>query len=286
MTAPHRLQGIVLLLVGIFLFAVFDATSKYLAQSFPVQLLVWARYSVNLVIMLIVVVPSAGRDVVITRSPWLMILRGVLLVTCTLFLVLALRTLPLAETSALAFLSPLLVVLLAGPLLGEEMKLRNWIAAIGGFVGMLLIARPGGAVSGIGVVYALSAALCNAFYQILTRRLSATESPMRQLFYTALVGTVIMTFLIPPYWTGTTPTLAQGLLIASLGCSGGGAHFLLIRAFRDTPASTLAPLLYIQLIWAMLLGWLVFGQFPDGLATCGMLIIGASGLSLALYRPR
>ena len=151
---------------------------------------------------------------------------------------------------------------------------------------MLLIARPGGAMVGIGVVYALGGALCYAIYQILTRKLSASEPPLRQLFYTALIGTVAMSFVLPVYWSGEMPSLKQALLIASLGFYGGTGHFLLIRAFREAPASTLSPLLYVQLIWAMLLGWIVFGQLPDLPATIGMLIIGASGLSLVLRKPR
>ena len=109
---------------------------------------------------------------------------------------------------------------------------------------------------------------------------------MRQLFYTALVGTIAMSFVIPTYWTGEIPTLKQALIITSLGFLGGTGHFLLIRAFRETMASTLSPLLYVQLVWATLLGWIVFGHLADLPTTIGMLIIGGSSLSLALRRPR
>ncbi|WP_153110829.1 DMT family transporter [Propionivibrio limicola] len=281
----NRLYGIVLLVIGVFLFAVFDASSKYLSQFFPVQFLVWARNSVNLLIVL-AFLPSMGRELVTTPRPVLMAVRGALLVVTTLLLILAFRTLPLAETSAITFLAPLIVVILAGPLLGEKMSLRNWLAALGGFVGVLLIARPSGAVGGIGVVYAIGAALCNAFYQILTRKLSDTEPPMRQLFYGALVGTAMTTILVPQYWPEQVPTVMQALLLLSLGFTGGGGHLLLIRAFRETPASTLSPFLYLQLIWSVLMGWLVFDHVPDLISMSGMLVIGLSGMSLLLFRWR
>ncbi|MBK7421946.1 MAG: DMT family transporter [Propionivibrio sp.] len=280
----HSAQGVILFLTAIFLFAVLDATAKYLTAFFAVPLLVWARYFVHLVFMLVAIAPGMGREIVITQRPWLMTFRALMLVGVTLLVQLAFRTLPLAETTAIVFVTPLLVALLAGPLLGEKLQARSWLATITGFCGVLLIARPGGAMFGIGIVYALGGALCYAIYQILTRKLSASEPPLRQLFYTALVGTVAMSFVLPAYWSGTLPTLKQALLIASLGFYGGTGHFLLIRAFREAPASTLSPLLYVQLIWAMLLGWIVFGQLPDLPAVVGMLIIGASGLSLVLRR--
>lgn len=282
----RNLHGVILFLTALLLFAAVDTTVKYLTAFFSVPLLVWARYFVHFVLMLVAVVPGTGREIVITRRPGLMIVRALTLVLSSVFLQLAFRSLPLAETTAIFFVAPLLVALLAGPILGEKLQIRNWLATLAGFAGVLLIARPGGAVTGLGVVYTLAAALSYAFYQILTRKLSATEPVMRQLFYTALVGSVVMSCVLPVFWTGVVPTLKQALLIASMGLNGGVGHFLLIRAFRETPASTLSPMLYLQLVWVMLFGWLVFGQLPDMLSTVGMLIIGASGLSLALRLQR
>jgi drug/metabolite transporter (DMT)-like permease len=279
-------HGITLFLISTFLFAVHDATSKYLIPVFAIPLLVWARYVVHLLIMLLAVAPGMGREIVVTKRPWLMIFRGMTLVGVSLLFQNALKALPLAETTAIIFVTPLLVALLAGPLLGEKVRLGSWLATVAGFCGVLLIARPGGTLAGAGVAYALGCALCYAAYQILTRKLSATEPAMRQLFYTALVGSIAMSFIIPSYWSGLLPTPMEALLILSLGVTAGAGHFLLIRAFRETPASTLSPLLYIQLVWAMLLGLVAFGQFPDLPTTIGMVIIGASCLSLALFQPR
>lgn len=280
------MRGVLLFLTAIFLFAALDATAKYLAAFYAVPLLVWARYLVHLIVMVVAIAPGMGREIVVTRRPGLMTFRALMLVGVTLLVQLAFRTLPLAETTAIVFVTPLLVALLAGPMLGEKMRLVGWLATLAGFFGVLLIARPGGAMSGIGIIYALGGALCYALYQILTRKLLSSEPPMRLLFYTALVGTISMSLFLPSFWGADLPGPAQALLIASLGFYGGTGHFLLIRAFREAPASTLSPLLYVQLIWAMLLGWLVFGQLPDMPAVAGMLIIGASGLSLAMRRTK
>lgn len=165
--------------------------------------------------MLLTMAPGMGRQIVLTRSPWLMIFRALTLVGVTLLGQLALKSPPLAETTALVFVTPLLVAILAGPLLGEKVRLHSWLATVAGFIGVLLIARPGGAMSGPGVAYALGAALCYAVYQILTRKLAATEHPTRLLFYTAMIGTLSMSLLLPAYWDGQMPNLAQGLLIIS-----------------------------------------------------------------------
>jgi drug/metabolite transporter (DMT)-like permease len=281
----RKLYSIILILTATFLFAVMDTFSKYLTAYFAVPLIVWARYAVHLIFMLVGIAPGMGREIVVTKHPWLMTFRGLLLASSSLLVVFAFRTLPLAETTALVFSTPLIVVLIAGPLLGEKVRLQGWLATIAGFGGVLLIARPGGSTFGIGVVYALGCALCYAGYQILTRKLSVTEPSMRQLFYTALVGTIAMSCFVPASWTGEVPTPGQGLIIASLGFFGGIGHFLLIRAFRETMASALSPLLYVQLIWATLLGWIFFGHLADPLTTVGMLIIGGSSLGLALRWP-
>ena len=281
-----KLLGVAFFLTALFLFAAVDTTFKYLAAFFAVPLLVWARFFVHLIIMLVAVAPGMGREIIVTRKPGLMIVRGILLVGAGVLIQLAFKDLPLAETTAVFFVSPLIVALLAGPVLGEKIGKKTWLATLGGFAGVLLIARPGGAVFGIGVVYTLAAALCYAFYQLLTRKLSETEPVMRQLFYTALIGTVAMSTFLPMYWTGEVPTLKQGLLIVSLGFLGGLGHFLFIRAFRDAPASSLSPMIFFQLIWVSLLGWVVFDQHPDSLSAIGILVICVSGLSLALRRPR
>ncbi len=283
MAEQRPLRGIVLLLSSLFFFATLDATAKYLAQRYSVPLLVWVRYGVHCLLMTIFIGPRLGRGLIRTQRPAAVALRGLFLVGCTGFGIAALARMPLAETTAIAFTAPLLVALLAGPLLGERLTPLRWAVVVAGFGGVLLIARPGGGITGEGVLLALGAASCFAAYQIQTRRLAASESTVAMLYYTALTGTVVMTLALPWYWeTLTRPPLRDGLLIGSLGILGGSGHYLLTRAFRHAPASLLSPFTYLQLVWATLLGAAVFGHWPDGGAFLGMTIIVAGGLVLAL----
>lgn len=280
----HKLLGAALILIVTFLFALHDATAKYLSGFFAVPLLVWARYVGNLLILLVGVAPRMGWQLVATRRPGLMVMRAAMLAAVSLLFQSALKSLPLAETSALLFVTPLIVAMLAGPILGEKVRLGAWIAIVAGFGGTLLIARPGGAMTFTGVLYGLGAALCYAAYQLFTRKLAETEPPMRQLFYSALVGSLVMSCIVPAYLDGPRPTPGQAALIGSLALAATAGHFLFTRAARETPAAILSTLLYMQLVWTVVLGWLVFDHLPDLPSSLGMLIIGASSLSIALQK--
>lgn len=280
------LRSILLLLGALFLFVLLDATAKHLARTYPVPMLVWARYTVHFVLMVVLLGPSMRGRLVTTGRPARQVVRALCLLAVTFFGMAALARMPLAETTAILFAAPLIVTLLAGPLLGERIGALRWVAVLTGFAGVLLIARPGSGLVTEGVLLALAGALSYAIYQILTRQLTATENPVTMLFYTALIGSGVMTLLLPWIWGGPLPDLRDALLIASLGIYGGTGHFLLIRAFRDAPASTLSPILYVQLVWATLIGWLAFGHFPDGLALAGILTIGGAGALIALQSRR
>ena len=204
----HPLRGILLFMLALMLFALLDATAKHLTATFAVPLLVWARYTLHFLIMLIFVAPSMRARLVKTDNLSLQVVRALALVGTSGFTMVAFRTMPLAEATAVLFLAPLLVTLMAGPFLGERIGSGRWLAVVVGFAGVLLI--------------------------------------------------------------------------ASLGFYGGIGHFLLIRAFRLAQASVLMPFTYTQLIWAALLGWLMFGHVPDILSAAGMIVIAAAGLWLAL----
>lgn len=286
MPEPRPLRGVALMLAALVFFSILDATAKHLSQTYAVPLLVWARYAGHFLLMLVFLAPAMRWKLVATRRPGRQVLRAVLLVGVTGLVMAAFRTMPLAETTAIVFVTPLLVALLAGPLLGEKVAATAWLAVAAGLAGMLLIARPGGQLSMPGIALALGAAVCYAFYQIQTRQLAATEDTTTMLFYTALVGTAAMSLGLPWFWGGPLPGVVDTLLIASLGIWGGTGHWLLTRAFRHAPASTLSPFIYTQLIWASLLGWRVFGQLPDGPAVAGMAIIAGGGLLLAWSNRR
>lgn len=285
-TAHHPLRAIALFLAAMLLFAALDTTAKHLAQTFPVPMLVWARYTLHLLLMGLLLGWSMRGRLIATRHPVAQVVRALLLIATTGFGIAALRIMPLAEATAIFFVAPLIVTLLAVRLLGERVGAWRYAAVAAGFAGVLLIARPGGALPPVGVATALVAALAYSGYQILTRRIAHHENPVTMVFYTALVGTVVMTTALPWYWSGPMPDWRQAMLIGSLGIYGGTGHFLLTRAFRLAPASTLSPFQYVQLVWATLLGWLVFDQLPDKLSLAGGLVIAASGLAIALDERR
>jgi len=274
----HR-RGILLMLGAVFCFAVMDATAKYLNRYYPAPGLVWARYFVHLLMMLAIYGPRMGRDLLRSANPRLQVLRGALLMTSTLCAFLALRHLPLAETCAIGFVSPLLVTLLSVPMLGEKLSRRRLGAVIAGFIGVLIIVRPGGGLLRTAALYPLAAAFCFSTYQIITRKIAHADSPYVTLFYVALVGTIGMSVTLPFAWQ--TPSGYDSLLVIATGMLGGGAHFLMIRALTHAPATVIAPFAYSQLFWAMLFGLLAFGEFPDGWAFIGMLVIAGSGLFVA-----
>lgn len=279
---PNILRGIGLMLCAVFIFALMDSTAKWLAAKYPVPMLVWARYLVHCLLMLIFLLPSHGRRLWRTSRPRLQILRALMLFCVTGLLIASFRLVPLTVATAILFITPLLVGLLAGPVLGEKVATTQGLAIVIGLVGMLLIARPGGEVALTGVLFAVAGALCYTVYQLLTRILAPSENSVTLLFYTALTGTLCSSALLPWVWSDIAPDAFDSLLICMLGVMGGCGHYLLIRAFRRAPAATLAPFIYVQLIWAGLLDLLVFGHLPDGPTWIGVALIAAAGLSVVI----
>lgn len=283
MSAPQNiLRGIFLMLCAVLLFASMDATAKWLTAKYPVPMLVWARYLVHCVLMLVFLFPSHGRRLWYSPRPGLQIARALMLLGVTGFTMLGFRLLSLTVATTIAFVAPLLVGLLAGPVLKEKVGSIQAVALLVGLVGVVLIARPGGEVPLLGVVFAGLGALCYTVYQLLTRMLAPFESSVTMLFYTALVGTLMSSLALPWTWTEIHPGGLDTLLICMLGVLGGSGHYLLIRAFRITPASTLAPFLYAQLVWAGLLDLIIFAHLPDGTTWIGIALIVAAGLAVVV----
>ena len=276
---PSALHGVLLIVAAVGIFAVMDTIAKYLARSYPVSGVVWARYAANLVILLAFLAARGELKRLRTTRPALQIMRGLLLAGATLLYFTSLTVLPLAEAAAIGFVMPLFLAVLAVPMLGERMDGARLAAVLVGLAGALVIVRPGAAVFTPYALLPVGMALCNALYQILTRKVAGLEHPLTSLVWGAIVGAVLFSFFLPFAWV--TPTDPRHwVLLAIIGLLASVGHFTLIKAYDYASATGLAPFFYTQLVWVMLLGWLVFGDFPDGWSLLGMGIIVASGIYL------
>ncbi|MFA9441251.1 DMT family transporter [Uliginosibacterium sp. sgz301328] len=280
------MRGVMLCVTALLMFACLDSITKHLVAVYPAALVGWMRYALHLLMMSALFAPRMGRALFTMRRPALVLIRGACLAPVTLFMALAFRHMPQAEATAVLFVSPFLVVLLARPILGERIGAVRWIAVAAGFGGMLLVVRPGAQLDWLGVGLVLAGAVCYAFYLLLSRVLSASDGTINMLFYTALLGTFILGLFLPWSWSGPKPTALDVAFFVGIGLLGFVGHWLFTLAFRDAPASLLAPISYAQLGWATLLGWLVFGQLPDHVGMLGIAIIMASGVAVALYGSR
>jgi len=286
--APHiaaagdtraRLAGIGLTSGSLVFFAILDATAKWLGQAISPVEIVWARYIGHFLLCWAVLNPWFAPGVWRTARPGIHILRGLLLIGTTLGNFFALQYLRLDQTMSIFFSMPFFVALLAGPLLGEWIGPRRWIAILTGFVGVLLVVRPTAEGIHPAALSALAGSVCYAGYNITTRILAPTDSTGTMMLYSSLIGTVLTSLALP--WVWSTPSAPAVILNMTLaGIYGAAGHLLLVLAHQRAPASVLAPFLYSQIIWMALLGWLVFGQVPDGWTLAGAAIVIASGLYL------
>ncbi|WP_017906098.1 DMT family transporter [Pseudomonas asplenii] len=283
--SEQPLKGIALICGAVLLFASHDALSKYLSGFYPIVMVVWARYVVHTLLMLVVFVPRAGFSAVVrTRRPGLQLLRALCLIGTSLLFTTGLRYIPLAEATSVNFLAPLLVTALSVPLLGERVSRGQWAAVIAGFVGVLIIIRPGSALFTPAILLPLCSALCFGFYQLLTRMLSGIDSPTTSNFLTGILNSLIMTAMLPFFWSA--PTLVHGLFMIGLGTCGMLGHLLLTQAFRHAPPAMLAPFSYGQILFAGMYGYLVFDHMPDVFAVIGIAVICLSGLLVAWGQRR
>ena len=271
-------------LAGLFLSSV-DATAKILVQDYPLGWVVWARYAGNVLIVVPLALAKVGRDFWRTRQPLLQLGRSSLLLMATITFFSALRYLPLAEASAMAFLAPIIIVLLSGPVLGEVVSRARWVAVVVGFTGVLLVTRPGSAAFHPAALLMLGMALCNALYQLLTRKLRG-DSVYTTLFYSGIVGAVTFSGMLPFLDPHPLPGIRDALLFLLLGVLAGLGHWCIITAFLAAQASQLTPFGYLQMVWPLGFGWLLFGQFPDHVSMVGMLVILTGGICLAWQERR
>lgn len=279
--ADHR-PGILWMLLAICLFVSMDATAKYLSQAYPVPQVVWARYAFHVLIVCLALNWRIPR-LLASQRVGLQLVRSLLLVATTGCFFLALSLMPLADASAMMLVAPLIVTGLSVPLLGEPVGVRRWCAVVVGFLGALVMLRPGAGVFDWTALLPLFAATLYAFYQIATRLLAHRDPPETTILYTGLVGALAACALVPWFWR---PPDGEGwVIMVAVGSLGGASQFALIKAFQAAPAAVVSPFGYSNMIWAILFGLVLFGDFPDWHTLVGAFVLIASGLYV-WYRER
>jgi len=290
LNAPRPLLGIALVIGAASAFAVMDTTIRYVGSYFSIALVLWTRYGLHAAIMTLWIVLSRERSFR-TANPMFQIARGALLAFSSAMAFAALRRMPVAEFTAIVMLTPLIATLVARVWLKERISPLRWALVVGGFVGALVVIRPGNGVIGWAALLPLAAAFSNATFQIMTSRFAPHEDPFTTNFYTGATGMAIATPILlasvadPINTLMAAPGLQVGALaaVAVLGTSG---HLMLIMALSKAPASTLMPFQYAQLAVAALAGYIAFGVGPDGWGWVGMAIIGICGAASAWLNVR
>ncbi|WP_300555615.1 DMT family transporter [Limnohabitans sp. Rim8] len=278
-SARNRRIGIALVTVTTVMFAVLDASAKWLVMTLPVMQVVWMRFLTHSLFSIAVFAPSLKRDLWRWRHPRLQLLRGLMLASMTGLNFWALQYLQLAETGAMQFSVPILIALLSAWWLGERLDAKRWLAIAMGFVGVLVIIRPGS--SGFHPAILLSAlnAVLYALFNMMTRYLASSDNPATTQLTSAVVATLVMTPIALWQWQNPA-TLLEWLIMGLAGLSGGIGHYFVAVAHRYASAAVLGPFLYQQIIYMSVLGWWVFGQVPDLTVVLGTLVVVASGLYL------
>lgn len=277
--SPQRpdspVRGVALLLAATVLFSVSDTMAKYLSQTLPVIEIAWIRY-VAFVGLAVWLDLRSGRGRFRVHRPGLQVLRGFGLVGAAILFMMALQHMPIAEATAINFIAPGLITILSIPILGEVVGRRRWAAVVVGLLGVMVVVRPGTEAFQPAALLPLASATCWAVAAVLTRKMASTERATTTLLWSAVVGLVVLSLMLPGAAVWPEPwQLGFGLLLGIIASTG---QYLMVLAYRHAAASLLAPFSYMQLLWSTAMGWLVFAALPDGFTLLGAVVIVASGL--------
>jgi drug/metabolite transporter (DMT)-like permease len=276
--------GIVWMLFTMMWFVALDSVAKQLlnAAGMPLVQVVWGRFFFHAIIG-IAAIAVVWRGRFASKVPRLQLIRSSLLFLTTALFNAGLMTVPLATATAIMFLAPIMLTTLSVPFLGEHVGPRRWSGVAAGFVGAMIIIRPGMEGFDHGGMFLLAAALTNSVYQLITRRVAAHDHPQTTFLHTALAGALLSSVAVPFVWQ--PPVLSGWVLLVAMGVLGGVGHLFLIFAFDKAPAAAIAPFAYSALIWASIAGYVFFSELPDFWTIVGALVITASGLYI-FHRER
>jgi drug/metabolite transporter (DMT)-like permease len=280
----QRFLGIALMSAAVGQFAFLDTTAKYLNTELDSFEIAWARYTFAFLLTALISNPFTTPGLLSTKRPLLQVARSFLLVCATVGNFLALRWMQLDEVLSIIFTFPFLVSIISGPMLGEWIGARRWAAVGVGFCGVLLITRPGLGGVHAAALFSVAATVSYALYAVITRVVSRTDSNQTSLFYSNFVGALVLLPVVPFVWR-TPADWESWVLLVIVGVLGSSGHFCMIAAHKLAPASVLSPFIYTQLVWVVLLGYLVFDHLPTAWTIAGAAIVVGSGLYL-LQRER
>jgi drug/metabolite transporter (DMT)-like permease len=279
--AANPLIGIALVLCAMAILPLIDVCAKFLGQQgVPILQMVWARFFFGSLFTLPFAVQAAGKEAFRPVNPVFNASRASALIAGTFFFFLSLKYLPIADTLAIFFVQPILVTALSPILLREHVGIRRWITVAIGFVGVLIIIRPGFQEFNLGVVFALLAGLCSSAYIIITRHLTGKAIAIVTTFQTSVMGAVALSVALPLYWQNVT--LNQALLLVLLGGIAIAGHFFITKAYDYAEASLLSPFSYTEMIMAVAAGWYFFGDFPDSYTFLGVSILIGCAIYISL----
>jgi drug/metabolite transporter (DMT)-like permease len=286
-TAPARadrpFRGIALILASTVFLGVSDVTAKYLSATLPSIEIAWVRFLIFALIMVPAMLPGSPLFALRTERPVLQVMRGIALLSSSLFFISGLRFLPIAEASATGFVAPLFVTALSIVFLGESVGVRRWVATAVGLIGVLIILRPGSSAFHPAAFFPIVSALAWACTLIMTRMMSGREHALTTMTYSSIAGVCILSVLVPFVWVAPSGhDILFGILI---GVASTAGQWIVVLAFRYADASVLAPFSYTQLLWVSILGFVIFGEVPDIWTVTGAAFIVASGLYTA-HRER
>jgi drug/metabolite transporter (DMT)-like permease len=279
--APGRssrpLLGVLYMCAACALFPVMNGFVKLLAATYDPKQIVWFRIVVHLALVALVFMPRMGFDLFRTHHIGSQLVNSVMMLLSTLFFFSAVKSVGVAEAISISFVAPLAVVILAWPVLGERITATRVAAVVVGFAGVLVVIRPGGALFQWASVLLLGSAICYAIYQIMIRRLAGIDHPATSIFYSVLLGAILMSLLVPFVWL-TPKSWLDWLLLLSLGALGGAGHYCVARAMTYASANFVAPFNYTQMIGSVIVGYLMFAEVPDLYTWLGTALIVGAGL--------
>ncbi len=282
---PARpLVGIGLMLGAMAVLPLLDVIAKFLGQQgVPVMQIVWARLFFGAWMTLPFALKLVGVRGLVPNMPVMHGVRASFIIAATAFFFWALHYLPIADTLAIFFVQPLVLTLLSPFVLGEHVGLRRWVAVMIGFIGTLIIIRPGFQELNPGVFLALASGTCLAIYLLLTRKIAGSAPAMVTTFYTSLMGAIITSVIVLFVWVPPSPSQWGLFVLLSLIANGG--HYLIVKSYDHAEASLLAPLAYTEMVMAVLAGWYFFGDFPDIWTFVGVAILIACAIYIS-WRER